>query len=68
MMERLIINFYKLETARQVARATSCVWKYINDLRRDGHRITANFDTDDILCVWHDKFQEPCMYTWGNNG
>ena len=66
-MERLIINFCKLETEQQVARATSAVWKYINDLGRDGHRITANFDTDNILCVWHDKFQEPGMYTWGDD-
>ncbi len=67
MMERLIINFNGLGTERQVARATSSVWKYINDLGRDGRRITANFDSDNVLCVWHGKFREPCMYTWGSH-
>ncbi len=63
-MKRLIINFSGEATDDQLARARVCVQEY-QQLGRDGARITAKFDSPDVLFIYHGKFQQPAVYTWG---
>lgn len=64
-MRRLIINLDPMEKDINAAlqRTLTCIDHYVNELKRDGTRITATWDSVQSIFVYNDKQKEPCIYS-----
>lgn len=64
-MRRIIINLDPLETdiPKAIDRTIRCIKHYTTELGRDGERITATWDSGQLIYIYHDKLKELCAYS-----
>lgn len=64
-MYRVIINLDPMEKDINAAlqRTIVCVQHYRDELKRDGRRITATWDSFQAIFIYHDKQKELCIYS-----
>ncbi len=64
-MLRVIINLdpNSKDTKDYLERTIRCVRHYTEELKKDGRRITATWDSGQSIVVYHDNQKEPCIYS-----